>query len=149
MKVKRIFVMGMITVILLALNSSVVLAQDEPPKTPEPQNPVALFLSELTGVPYEEIITLRDSGFGFGNFAKAYYYIQEKGGSYSEVLSQAQAMGWGKFFKENGMHPGGKGRGLGSLIGKGHQEESKHTGPPEWAGGPPEHANGPKNKTDD
>jgi len=117
--------------------ASVVNAQDEEPE--EPQNPVAVFLAEVTGTTYEEIIAFQEAGYGMGNISKAYYYIQATGGgSLGDVMAQAQSTGWGQVFKDAGLHPGG-GHGVGQLFKENDTNPSGHHGKPDWAGGPNNH----------
>jgi hypothetical protein len=137
--IKRIFLIWMVFAILPMLTISVAVAQDEEPAQ---NNPVALFLAGLTDVTYEDIIGYQQEGFGLGQIGRALQFAEATDQEWIDVMTQAQAMGWGQLYREAGLHPGGQ--GLGSLIGKGR---------PDWAGGPPDHAGppphaGPKEDTE-
>lgn len=140
MKMIRWILIGIIVCGVLLIPNSNVKAQDE---EPQPQNPVAVFLAEVTGTSYEEIIAFQEAGYGMGNISKAYYYIQASGGgSLGEVMAQAQEIGWGELFKAAGLHPGGN-HGVGWLFKEhGGNGNAGHHGKPDWAGGP-------HNQTDD
>jgi len=144
MRIKRFLVIVVLTISLMLIYLGSALAQEDPPP---PQNPVAVFLSEATGISYDEIINLQKSGHGLGNIARAYNFVSAAGitTTISEVYeSRSQGIGWGQLYKEAELKPGGGGQGLGWLLGKNKgANRSKHTRPPEWAGGPPDHASPP------
>ena len=111
---------------------------------------MALFLSQLTGRTYEDIIALR-TNHGLGNIARAHYLVSEGVfESIEEALDahKGEGGGWGKLYNEAGLHPG-----MGSLgwAFKHYPEYDKPGhGPPAWAHnrekpGKPDHA-GPKDK---
>jgi hypothetical protein len=159
MKNFRIFGL-LIFVILLAVSTGVVYAQDpEPDPEQEPQdedegiNPVAAYLAEQLGMSVADILALQEDGFGLGNISKAYFLLSQDGSdeitlTLREILVQGQEMGWGNLFKSMGLHPG-RGHGLGWMFKELGKKNHPGNGRPEWAGGPPEHANNDKDKSDD
>jgi hypothetical protein len=106
------------------------------------QHPVASAIAEYFEVTYEEVKALHESGYGFGNIAKAYFFAEQLGLTPDELLLQAHESGWGNVLKENGIHPGSVGKGNGN-----HPDE---VGPPEHAGKPDkaDHIGGPANNHD-
>jgi len=80
------------------------------------QNHVAAALADYFGeMSYEEIMTLHQSGVGFGNIARALYFTAnfDLGMGAADLVAEAGQSGWGKTLRDNGIHPGsfGKGRG--------------------------------------
>ena len=142
MKITRLFTIGGLTIALLVLGSVAAFAQEG---QDTPQNPVTAFLASITGASPDEITSHQNGGHSLGNIGRAYLFAELGGGTVTDALSQSQGKGWGVLFKKAGLHPGGGGRGLGWMIGKGHtltQGKPDHAGgPPEWAGGPPDNAN--------
>lgn len=142
MKITRLFTIGGVTIVLLVLGSVAAFAQEG---QGDPPNPVTSFLAGITGASHDEITSQQNAGHSLGNIGRAYLFAELGGGSATDALSQSQGKGWGVMFKKAGLNPGGGGRGLGRMIGKGHtqsQGKPDHAGgPPEWAGGPPDHAN--------
>ncbi len=126
-------------VLVLALVGLLVFAGSARAQEPEPapQNPVALFLAGVTGLSYDEIVSYRDAGYGLGQIGRALQFARATDQSLDDVLAQAQETGWGRLYREAGLHPGGQ--GLGALLGRGHTGER-----PAWAGGPPDHAGAPE-----
>ena len=66
------------------------------------------------------------------------------------ALTDAQDMGWGVYFMEQGIHPGAHG-GIGWLFQKGKKMQLENgetfkNGKPDKEVGPPEHANNDKDK---
>jgi hypothetical protein len=92
------------------------------------EHPVASAIAEYFGVTYQEVKDLHDSGYGFGNIAKAYFFAEELGLTPDELLLQAHGSGWGNVLKENGIHPGS--------IGNGNGNRPDEVGPPEHAAKP-------------
>jgi hypothetical protein len=92
------------------------------------EHPVASAIAEYFGVEYEEIKDLHDSGYGFGNIAKAYFFAEQLGLTPDEMLLQAHESGWGNVLKEYGIHPGS--------IGNGNGNRPDEVGPPEHAAKP-------------
>ena len=87
-------------------------------------HPVALALSMFFNISYTEVISLQESGIGFGVIARAFIMAKELSGTLTaeEIIALHQAgMGWGQFMKEYGIHPGGK--GLGSIM-SGHANQN-------------------------
>jgi hypothetical protein len=124
------------------------------------QNPVVGFLAELTGLTEQEILDLQAEGYGLGEIAKAYRFLTlnlEEGeqldltlATLQGVLVSAKEVGWGEFYKSQGMHPGLQG-GIGWLFKKAKQTqleegETLRLGKPEKVG-PPEHAMKNKEKS--
>jgi hypothetical protein len=98
------------------------------------QHPVASAVAEYFGVPYEEIMTIHETGQGFGAIARAYFFGDELGVAPTDLLEAAHGQGWGNVLREYGVHPG--------AAGLGHK--------PEHAGGPPAGVNPPgQNKKPD
>jgi len=89
------------------------------------QHPVAVAIADHFEVSYEEVKALHDSGYGFGNIAKAYFFAEALELTPEELLDEAQGSGWGNVLKQK-IHPGTVGHGQ-----------------PDKAGGPPAHAGGP------
>ncbi len=88
------------------------------PTLPYKLHPVAVVLSNSLGISYTEVISLHESGVGFGVIARAYLTARFSGGQLTpdQALAAFQSgEGWGQIMKEYGVHPGGK--GLGSLMG--------------------------------
>ncbi len=142
MKRRSLQIVCVLTILASLLTVTVAFAQGEDPGR---ENPVIQFLSSLTGLTPEEIAAQKDSGYSLGNVARAYLFAELTGGNASEALGQSQGRGWGVMFKNAGLHPGGGGRGLGWMIGRGHAKPDRGNdrpdhpggGQPDWAGGPP------------
>jgi hypothetical protein len=178
MKSLRWILAGILCCALFLASVGVAYAQEETPvpetTTPEPettspevtsQNPVAIFLAQVTGSTVEEIIALQQEGYGMGTISKAYFYLQqlqenEEGTTegaltLEDVLAQAHLVGWGNLWKEAGFGPG-VGHGIGWLFKHDTDDEDEtatettetqpdtqgqsHHGNPDWAGG--NHNNG-------
>jgi hypothetical protein len=135
MRIGKWLLAGGIALALLAVLTTAALADEGQP--PKEDNPVIQFLAELTGQSPEEIISMREGGYSLGNIARAYLFAELTGGDPAEILARPGGRGWGVLFKEAGLHPGGGGRGLGWMIGKGHgRPDHAGKGKPPWAGGP-------------
>ncbi len=87
--------------------------------------PVALVISVFFNISYTEVISLHESGVGFGVIARAALVSRILSDTTSPtftletVLTMFQSgMGWGQFKKEFDVHPGGL--GLGSIMGNGN-----------------------------
>lgn len=87
--------------------------------------PVALVISVFFNISYTEVISLHESGVGFGVIARAALVSRILSDTKSPtftletVLTMFQSgMGWGQFKREFGVHPGGL--GLGSIMGNGN-----------------------------
>jgi hypothetical protein len=136
MKSLRIILIGLLTTALLFVSIIPVAAQDEQPQPgTQPKNPVALFLSGVTGLTAQQISDLQTQGYGMGEISKAYYLVKNGfAGDIPTILAQAKTSGWGQLFKQAGVKPGG---GVGWLFkGKGNTAvEGQTTG---WT--PPGHA---------
>lgn len=82
-------------------------------------NPVGLAISKFFSVPYTEVITLQQSGVGFGVIARAYLTAKASNGTLTpqQLLQLHQSgVGWGQIMMQYGITPGGK--GLGAIMGK-------------------------------
>ena len=168
MKVWRLGVFVMMIVLLLVMTAGMAFAQEEEPEIEDSeaegesdsQNPVAVFLGEVTLLGYDAIIGYQTDGYGLGNIGKAFYYAGE-GGDLEAIMLQAQGEGgWGQIKNEyseaNPDLDKRGGHGLGWLF-RAHPDIDKpgNSNRPEWAGpkikgdgwtgGPPPHA-GPKPK---
>jgi hypothetical protein len=77
------------------------------------QHPVATALADYFEVDYDEIMRLHEEGNGFGNIAKAYFFADQLGLSPQDLLIEAHTAGWGNVLKQNGIHPGAVGKGVG------------------------------------
>ncbi|MFQ3567845.1 MAG: hypothetical protein SNJ59_12695 [Aggregatilineales bacterium] len=72
----------------------------------QPNHPVALAYAREFGVSYEEIISWRCLGFGYGEIARAYLLAYETGADPSDYFEQrAAGMGWGQIVQQEGVHP--------------------------------------------
>ncbi len=82
-------------------------------------HPVGIVIAVFFHIPYTQVMTLHDEGFGFGVIARAYLTAYASNGALTpdQVLALRQdGVGWGQIKKEYGVHPGGN--GLGSIMGK-------------------------------
>ena len=105
----------------------------EPPdgtEEPTQQHPVASALADYFGVSYDEVMGLHESGYGFGNIAKAYFFADKLGMTPQELLEAAHGSGWGNILKEAGVHKNGK---------------PEHAGKPEKDGAPGQNKKGNDN----
>jgi hypothetical protein len=149
---RLLFICGL-TALALLLSAGAAFAQEE---DPEPENPVIQFLAGIIGLTPEEIAAQREAGYSLGNIARGFLFNQLTGLDASEVQGESHGHGWGVLFRNAELHPGGGGRGLGWMIGKGHTR-TEHPGNrpdhaggrPPWAGGPPEWAGGPGGNPDE
>ncbi|MCB9079520.1 MAG: hypothetical protein H6631_18105 [Anaerolineaceae bacterium] len=103
------------------------------------QHPVAAAIAEYFDVPYEEIMSLHENGYGFGNITKAYFFAKKlnqmnmdmEGATPvtpEDLLNEAHGSGWGNVLKDNDIHPGAVGNGAG--------KHADQFGQPEHAGKP-------------
>jgi hypothetical protein len=104
---------------------------DEPPEGW--QHPVALKLSMIFDLTYEEVLALQEDGIGFGQIKKAYLLADlypDSGMAGADFLeAKLSGLGWGQIAQEAGVHPG---HGKPPWAG-GPDQEDDH-GPPPWAG---------------
>jgi PT repeat len=78
-------------------------------------HPVGLRLAEAFGVSYEEIMSWKCLGYGFGEIAKAYVLAAESGLTVVEIFAlRASGLGWGQVVREVRGKAGGVG-GVGSV----------------------------------
>lgn len=112
--------------------------QEEDPEDPEDppegwQHPVALKLSMIFDLTYEEIMAMHEEGIGFGQIQKAYLLAElypDSGMTGADLLeAKLSGMGWGEIAHETGIHPG---HGKPPWAG-GPDQDDEH-GPPPWAG---------------
>ncbi len=81
-------------------------------------HPVAWAISAFFDISYTQVISLHESGLGFGVIARAYLTALAADLLPEDVLLMFQSgMGWGQIAKEIDVHPGGM--GLGSIMGNG------------------------------
>jgi hypothetical protein len=83
-------------------------------------HPVGLAISAYFSIPYTTVMSLHDSGVGFGVIARAYLTAKFSNGvlTPTQVLELHESgVGWGQIMHEYGVHPGRK--GLGSIMGGG------------------------------
>lgn len=80
------------------------------------EHPVASAIAEYFGVTYDEVMTLHEDGFGFGNITRAYFFADKFDPPLTpmELLDAAHGTGWGKILKENGLHHGSVGNANGN-----------------------------------
>ena len=101
--------------------------EEPPPPTDVPTptltiHPVGTAIAKFFDIAYTDVMTLHESGVGFGVIARAYMTAKFSDGQLTpgEVLELFQSgTGWGQIMKEYGVHPGGK--GLGAIM-RGHKE---------------------------
>lgn len=71
------------------------------------QNPIALKLSEVFGVTYEDIMGWRCQGWGFGEIVIAYTISKDSGVPVADLFAMREAgKGWGEILKELGYENG-------------------------------------------
>jgi hypothetical protein len=79
--------------------------------------PVAAAIASYFNISYTEVISLHETGYGFGVIARVYLTALRSNGvlTPTQLLDMFQAgMGWGQIMKQYGVHPGGN--GLGSIM---------------------------------
>ena len=140
MKRRSLLLICILTILASLLTATAAFAQDE---DPEHESPVIQFLAGVTGATPDEIAAQKESGYSLGNVARAYLYGELTGASPSESLGQSQGKGWGVMFRDAGIEPGGGGRGLGWMMGKGHGKPEGGNGRPDHAGGKPDRGDKP------
>jgi len=94
-------------------------------------HPVALAISKAFSVTYTEVMSLHQSGVGFGVIARAYMTAKFSDGALTpeQVLTLRESgVGWGQIMKDYGIHPGGK--NLGAIM-SGHGDKSSPPGKPD------------------
>jgi hypothetical protein len=94
-------------------------------------HPVALAISDFFGIPYTEVMSLHQSGLGFGEIARVYMIAKYSNGQVTpdQVLQMRESgEGWGQIMKQLGFHPGGK--GLGAIM-SGHGVKDQPNGKPD------------------
>jgi hypothetical protein len=80
-------------------------------------HPVGIIIALYFNIPYTQVMTLHDEGFGFGTIARAYLTAQQSNGALTpeQILAMRQAgTGWGQIKKQYGIAPGGN--GLGTIM---------------------------------
>ncbi len=135
MKTWKLFLAVALAVVAVLLISSVVLAAPAATGSapinrvnddPEPiltdtlptTHPVGIIIALYFNIPYTQVMTLHDEGFGFGEIARVYLTAYATDGALTpeQVLDMRLAgVGWGQIKKDYGVHPGGK--GLGAIMG--------------------------------
>jgi hypothetical protein len=107
-------------------------------------HPVALAISKFfsVSVTYTQVMSMHQSGLGFGEIARAYMMAQSSGKTVDELLAMRESgMGWGQIMKELSFKPGGK--NLGAIM-SGHGVKDKEPPP-----GKPDDKDKDKGKPDD
>ncbi|MCB0167007.1 MAG: hypothetical protein KDI79_22460 [Anaerolineae bacterium] len=115
-------------------------AGDNEEMTNVKQHPVASAIAEYFDVPYDEIMSLHEDGYGFGNIAKAYFFAEKLNQmnmnmedaipvTPDDLLNEAHGSGWGNVLKDNNIHPGAVGNGAGKHADRFGQPE--HAGKPD------------------
>ena len=97
------------------LTGTVPILTDTVPMT----HPIGMAIALYFNIPYTQVMSLHEQGWGFGNIARAYLTAAASQGALTpeQVLAMRQAgVGWGQIKKEYGVHPGGN--GLGSIMSK-------------------------------
>src|SRR5512143_2375809 len=146
MKTWRIVAAVMIATTAVLLMTSIVVAApavasgvatngvyDDPPEptltdTLPTTHPVGIVIAVYFNIPYTQVMSLHDEGFGFGTIARAYLTAAASNGVLTpeQVLALRQAgVGWGVIKKDYDVHPGGL--GLGSIMGKKHEGDATAT----------------------
>ena len=109
------------TLVMIFLLGAVTVSQAAPPfqegddegsplKTR--RHPVAKALAHRLGVGYEEIISLHQQDYGFGQIIKAYTLAGQLNNKTAQaVLLEARQVGWGQLLQDNGLHPSAAGQG--------------------------------------
>ncbi len=71
----------------------------------------------FTDVTVTQVISMHNAGFGFGGIFKVFMIAQAAGTTPDEIMAMREAgMGWGEINKELDLHPGNKGKNLGSAV---------------------------------
>ena len=97
-------------------------------------HPVALAISNFFGISYTKVISLHQSGLGFGEITRIYMIAKYSNGKVTpdQVLAMRESgQGWGQIMKQLGFRPGGK--GLGAIM-SGHGVEDQPNGKPDDQG---------------
>jgi hypothetical protein len=87
--------------------------------------PVALEISNYFGISYTEVISLHQSGLGFGEITRIFMIAKLSGGKWTadQVLALRESgLGWGQIMKQTEFRPGGN--GLGAIM-SGHGTKSQ------------------------
>jgi hypothetical protein len=94
-------------------------------------HPVGLAISQFFSVTYTQVMSMHQSGLGFGEIARVYMLAQSSGKTPAEVLAMRESgMGWGQIMKELGFKPGGN--NLGAIMsGRGVKDKEPHPGKPD------------------
>lgn len=154
MRLSRLMLVALMTVAFLAVAAGVVMAAPHvseqaasglteaafnltavPTDTITPTltitHPVALAISDFFGISYTKVISLHQSGLGFGEIARIYMIAKYSNGQVTpdQVLKMRESgEGWGQIMKQLGFRPGGK--GLGAIM-SGHGVKDQPTGKPD------------------
>ncbi len=134
MKTWKVFLAVAMAVVAVVLMTSIVMAApatgsaqvngmyDDPDPiitdTLPVTHPVGIIIALYFHIPYTEVMTLHDEGFGFGEIARVYLTAQASDGALTpeQILAMREdGMGWGQIKKQFGVKPGGN--GLGSIMG--------------------------------
>ncbi len=78
-------------------------------------HPVGIMIAMYFNIPYTQVMTLHNEGWGFGEIARAYLTALHSNGVLTpeQVLALRQdGIGWGQIKKEFGINPGQNGLGV-------------------------------------
>jgi len=154
MRISRLILVAVMTAAFLALAAGVVMAAPHvseqaasglteaafnssavPTDTITPTltftHPVALAISNFFGISYTKVISLHQSGLGFGEITRLYMIAKYLNGRVTpdQVLALRESgLGWGQIMKQLGFRPGGK--GLGAIM-SGHGVKDQPNGKPD------------------
>jgi hypothetical protein len=136
MRKRKLLILCVLTIIASLLTAAAAFAEGETPEgeTSEKENPVILFLASITDSSPDDIAAQKESGYSLGNVARGYLFAELTGTDPSDATGESQGKGWGVMFRDAGIEPGGGGRGLGWMIGHGHDKPDHANGRPDHAG---------------
>ena len=81
------------------------------------ENKVAIDIANFYSVPVTSVLQLHLTGWGFGEIQKLFSYAIRSGKTISEVETlRDSGMGWGNIAKALGLKPGNEGDNLGGII---------------------------------
>src|SRR5262249_41655615 len=96
----------------------------------QPNQPLAVLISNSVGVSYDEVISWHCKGFGFGEIIRAYLLAQKTSLTVDQVLGmRAKGQGWGKIMKASGVNPKDLAPGSVIKVTKGKGNNPKGTPP--------------------
>jgi hypothetical protein len=105
------------TLNLSASVTSTITNTETPTMTLSPGNEkIANAIADRFGVSVSEVLTVHDEIHGWGGVFMVFFLAEKSGKSPQEILTMREDGGWGKIFKELGLHPGLKTDNLGGAI---------------------------------